>query len=352
LSSLTGFVTALENAGDRSRILVADQLEVKYFRGIVDSGDIRAILVRNFGNTALSKEDHSALVGIVENGVSVGWSPEGDAYREMHRSGLWIKPEFEDRMEDLDLVVAMYGGNKDLVGDALQPQIDKFFDGLTAIVPAQNLAVAHGSGPGVMRVADETARSKNIMSLGVGISVEKIGQEENTRPDGVVRFATSDRLYRQQMLDTFNTISIFNAGGYGTLEEMAISVCTHKLLSCLPTPKIAIDPDGYYRNADRMISEVAQRTNIQAGGGTIDIAEHPFGDAWVPNTFHRVKDYDQALEIIKKFTNDPAAYWREAGIPAEKIQIAYASHQRRLAEVGMNIPTYMRRAAESYIQAA
>jgi predicted Rossmann-fold nucleotide-binding protein len=351
LRKLRPFVELLKPAADRSRLVVADRLLAEDIPAIVEGGDVRAFLLQDFGPEAMTKEIHSALVEQVRNGVSIGWVKDGNL-RHFHRSGLWVKPEAVSRMEDLDLVVAMYGGHKEVIGSALNNQIDEFFGNLKTLMPAYHIGVAHGNGPGVMDKADYLSRKHGMMSIGVGIDVEEQTHgKANMEPQAVATFKTDERLYRQQMLDTFNTIPIFNVGGFGTLEELAISVCTHKLLSCVPTPKIIVDPDKLYTNATKLYDEISNRPAMTINGQTIDLKDpaNQLGQSWVSKTVHRVENYQQAFEKIKEFYEDPQKYWREAGIPQKEIERALRNHTERLRRVGMRPAEIIRRAAEAYI---
>lgn len=348
-TGLSLIVESLSTAGDRSNVVVARTLKPEDMLRIVNEADVRAFLIDEYNPDGpfLTKEEHSILAEMARRGVAIGW--DGEIYRELHKSGLFMKPEASTQIEDLELVVAMYGGNRDIIGDNLRPQIGSFFDRLTRIVPRDKLGVAHGSGQGVMDAANNEALKRGILSLGVGIQVEQVGQETKSTADGIALFNIRDRLYRQQMLDTFNTISIYNAGGAGTLEEMFITVCTHKLLMCLPTPKITVDEDNLYASAEAMIEEISTRKTILIDGKAVDLTDNPFVDRWITSTFHRVNNYGEAATIIESFIKDPGKYWRECGISPAKIATALETHSERLAHVGMKLPSYLKSAAEQYI---
>lgn len=346
MSWMSDIVKALENAGDRSRVAIAEHLDASDVISLVEQGDVRAFLIKDLAEQAMTKEDHSALVELVRKGIDIGTG--GKFYRELHSSGLFMKRDQRDRLDELDMVIAMYGGNKDEVGIALRDNISDFFDDMTDIVPAQRMAVVHGGAGGVMLAADELGREKEIASLGVGMALERLNQDYNENPDGIAKFGMSDRLYRQQMLDTFNTISVFNAGGFGTLEEMFVTTCSHKLRLCLPTPKIAIDETGIYEDATGLIEAISDTEELKVDGQIIDIRDAPLGDKWVKETFHRVESYNDATKIIKDFMADPAAYWRKAGIPEEAISNALQSHLEKLEKVGMSLPRNLLRAAQNY----
>jgi predicted Rossmann-fold nucleotide-binding protein len=348
LKDLTPFIEALKPAGDRSRVAILDRILAEDIPGIAKSGDVRAFLLRDFGPLAMTKEIHNVLVDVVRTGVAIEWA-NGER-RKFHRSGLWMKPEQVDRMEELDLVFAMYGTHKDAIDKRLKPQIQDFLAGMTDLVPAYNLGVTHGNGPGVMRIADEVARAYGIMSLGVGIDVEALGQgKANLLPEGVAIFKASERLYRQEMLDKLNTISIFNVGGFGTLEEASITLCTHKLLSRLSAPSILVDPDNLYRHVKAQFDEISNRKTITIGGEVVDLSNSPLGQAWVSNTIHRVKDYDEAQTIVQDYWNNPADYWERAGLSKQDVAMGLQNHMEVAARLGMRLAYNLTTAAKAFI---
>lgn len=348
LRVLEPFKKALGPAGDRSRLFVGDKILAEDMAEIVKGGDVRTFLVKSFGNIAMTKQEHNALVRLAQSGVAIGWDNQGEL-REFHRSGVWIKPDQVERMEELDLVWAMYGTHKSAIDTELWPRIEDFFLQMVEHIPVQRMGVTHGNGPGVMRMADELARQHGIMSLGVGIDVEDIGQgKAKLLADAVAYFKTSERLYRQEMMDKFRTIAVFNVGGFGTLEETAVTLCTNKLGSALPSPSIIVDPDKLCSNVVAQIKEISSRTHIKLFGKTVDISHSPLGQAWVSNTVHHVDDYEKAATVIKDFWDSPAAYWDRAGIPGEAIAMAYHKHCTELERMGMRMAEHISRAARLY----
>jgi predicted Rossmann-fold nucleotide-binding protein len=338
LGRLEPFVKALAPAADRSRLVIADELELKHIPGIVKNGDIRALIMRKFlgmgaKGVAMSKEDHSAIVELVREGISVAWDNDGDL-REMHRSGLWLTPESVDRIENLDLVVAMYGSHFESRTSKIEPMVREFFEDLKEIVPAENLGVVHGNMAGIMAIADKHARDLGIMSLGVGLDLSSVGQEEvNLQAEGFLILGGNERLYRQEKLDKFNTVSIFNVGGYGTLEELFITLCSQKLTSRLPGPNILISPNDLFADAKKL---------------TQKIANEKYGQMWVSETLELVDSYEEAAKIVREFWGDPGEYWRSKGVAANDIAIALKSHEEVLDQMGMRLAPRLKAAAENY----
>lgn len=374
LKDLEPLSAILAAASDRSRVVIADSLTPKYIASIAEEQDVGGILVRHWRfpdrkripdreDVALSKEDHSTLTGLVRHGTSIGWFVN-DEMRLLHPSGMWAKPEIYEQLGELEVVIAMYGGHKEAMDDALADQVYEFIRQLaheSGINPRQ-LAIAHGNGMGLMLLAHRAAVANGILDLGVSIDVEDLGQgKPNLDPSAVAFFLSRDRLYRQQMLDIFNTISIFNIGGFGTLEEFFITLCSQKLFEALPVPKILIqdepeagvDPakfQGLYANIPDLIQSVTRNTRITSGGRFIDLAKgKPLGPQWVGRTVHLVDNYETAKNIIRLFLKDPNSYWRNAGISTDDVEKALRNQTETLQAIGFNPRTKLARSAEEYI---
>ncbi len=363
LRSLAPFVEALAPAGDRSRVFAGRRLLAEHLTEIVNGSDVQSFLVEDYGDEAMSQQVHSAMVNLVRSGVSIGWDRQGEM-RIFHRSGLWTRPDEVARLEELRLVIAMYGTHRRAVDRELSPRISTFFDQLTTLMPTRYLAVTHGNGPGVMRICDVLARQAGMMSLGVGIELE--GQEEGEDiwlPNGVAHFKDSFRLYRQQRMDKYRMVSVINPGGNGTLEEAGINVCTNKLNSALPSPTIIVDPPGdYYHHIVAQFAEASNRETINIFGVEVDISDKPFAQPWVTNTIYHVRGYvdsdisrrlpvrkrESAFAVIERFWENPAAYWQQAHVPPEEVLKAYVHHKRELAHMGMHLADRFERAVSAY----
>lgn len=349
LKSLEPFIEELAPAGDRSRVFIGERLLLEHMQSVVESGDVRSFFVEDWGEEFMQQKVHTAVMEMVRSGVSIGWD-DGAKIRNFHRSGFWMTREAIDRFENLRMVIAMYGTHRPSVDQALEPKVQEFFELLTDLMPVEYLAVTHGNGPGVMRMSDVLAREAGIMSLGVGIKVE--GQEEGENiwlPEGAVQFLNSERLYRQQLMDKLRMIAILNLGGYGTLEEAAISLCTTKLNSTIPAPAILVDPTGeYYKPVVEQFRKASEEKELVIDGEKIDIIDTPFGQPWVTNTVHIVRDYTEAYEIIDKFWKNPAEYWEEAGIPPKEVAKAYWAQFEEWIKMGMKMPERVTRAVREY----
>ncbi len=344
---LAPLIENLGAAGDRTATVVTEEINLMSLPRLVAGGDARAVLFERYrkdDSEIISLEEHSLLVELSRQGVGIAWA-RGSDYREFHPSGLWVKPGVAERIERLEMSVAIFGAQREKVGVKHEEQIGKFLDGLVDMFGSpDNLAVVHGNGGGIMRVSDEGARARGILSFGVGIDVERLGQNQvNTSADGRMNMDASELLVRQHLLEVHTTVPVFTEGGSGTVLELWNSLVFRKLLLGLPTPIIVVDPDGLYKDTLNQVKKLSEEKT--EGNGTAP--RH-----WMYNTLRPVEDFENgALEVLQDFKNDPVKFWSEVGIPKAHIAQAYESHAKRLEKLGMRLPQFMHAGVKRYLEA-
>ncbi len=260
--------------------------------------------------------------------------------REFHR-GFWMTREGKERIADVHTMIAMFGSHIDGTEGLLSHQIHDFFAQLSSVPEiGDDFAVCHGSGPGVMKIADDTAAGLGILRIGVGIDSEKIGQRANLDPPILLNFNNSARHMRQNILDRTSLFKIYNIGGMGTFEEMLIAVTNLKLFESLPAPHIFVDPFGLGENGEHLWKSTLEQ--LQTVSSTKKIGSHSvrLAPAWVPNFCHVVPDYKAVFDIIAGFVHDPVSYWQKAGIPDQDLFQAWDNAVRSK----VIIPPYLQRA--------
>ncbi|MBU4262900.1 MAG: LOG family protein [Proteobacteria bacterium] len=263
--------------------------------------------------------------------------------REFHR-GFWMTREGKEKIGDVHTVIAMFGSHVEGTDEVLTEQIHQFFARLTEVPEIGGcFAVCHGSGPGVMRIADDAAADQGILRIGIGIDSEKIGQRANLRPPVLLNFNNSARHVRQNILDRTSLFKIYNIGGTGTFEELLIAITNLKLFESLPAPHIFVDPFGLGENGAHLWESTLAQLKTTSSLKTIGSHIVRLAPAWVPNFCHVVRDYDAVLEIIADFARDPATYWEKAGIADHDLQHAFDNAER----AGVIIPPYLRDAMQS-----
>lgn len=258
--------------------------------------------------------------------------------REFYK-GLWVTGAGRARLDEVHTTLAMYGSSMDGLKEVLREPITEFFRGLKAN-PAlgENLAVAHGSGPGVMKVVDEAAAELGIFRLGIGIDAEEIGQVPNLEPEAIVQFVNLALNTRQDILDRRSIFKVFNVGGFGTCYEINMALTFMKIGQCLPAPYIFVDPFGFGPKGEHLWGQIiAQFETLTHKLKAGEIEAPPLGPQWVANCCHVVKDYREGLKIIEDFIDDPNAYWRGHKIPRAHVVTAC----RNLKHAGVAIPPYI-----------
>ncbi|MBU0673897.1 MAG: LOG family protein [Proteobacteria bacterium] len=263
--------------------------------------------------------------------------------REFYR-GFWVTEEGKEKLDQAHTRVAMYGSHVEGTAKVLTEQIHRFIQKLKG-VPRVNgqFAICHGSGPGVMKIADEAATAEGILRIGIGIDSEKIGQRANLSPPVILNFKNSARHMRQNILDRTSLFKIYNIGGMGTLEELLIAITNLKLFECLPAPHIFVDPFGLGQDGSHFWQCTYEQLKTATTEKKIDGHSVRLAPAWVINFCHIVKNYEEVLEIIASFVKDPVAYWQRTGIPKADLLQAYAN----ISRAGVMVPPYLQSALDS-----
>ena len=281
--------------------------------------------------------------------------------REFYK-GFWCATSERLRCEAVEVVVDMYGSHSDTIVAASRASVGRFLTRVGDLFGRDKVGVMHGKGRGFMGLADEAARRLGMVSMGVGIDVETVGQHGNDAPEMALDFTSAERAYRQKLMDHIGLFKVFNIGGFGTLEEAMITICSTKLLENMPTPLLFVDESATKRVAGgkgpvkqhlwadieqqaRMISEV--QTLHFPGGADVDLTVHPLGQGWVKNIIHCVTSYDDAADLIEAFVADPAGYWRKAGLSPREIQIAWSNYASRMTDYGYTTPAFLQAAMKT-----
>ncbi len=263
--------------------------------------------------------------------------------REFYR-GFWVRPEEKKRFKKVDTVFAIYGSHVEGIDDLLAEQLDGFMARMKKIL-GNRMGIIHGKGPGVMKQADEAAKKHKIVRMGVGIGVEKLGQAPNFEPEAIVDLIDRDRLSRQNPMDNINTFPIFNLGGGGTLEELAITLCSQKLGKNLPMPMVLVDPVGW-DDGEHIFTKFAQQVDVLVQKKKITKGQGEHGKAALlagfnRNYIHLVDSLDEAADIYEDFLSDPIGYYERCEIPYAHLRNAWENAELMSEETGFAIPHFI-----------
>jgi len=367
IPDLRGFVESLDLVGGAQnlrKVFVAHEFPSTDTLRVLKRNNVGVFISRSIRRTETSSTEQTSQPLLPSNNIYFGQttyetfcdlsSREGGRFymifgecrerhvREFHR-GFWMTREGKEKIADVHTIIAMFGSHVEGTEAVLTKQIHQFFDRLRAVPEIDGcFAVCHGSGPGVMRIADEAAAAQNILRIGIGIDSEKIGQRANLSPPVLLNFNNSARHMRQNLLDRTSLFKIYNIGGMGTLEELLIAITNLKLFESLPAPHIFVDPFGLGDNGSHLWQSTLAQLKTAASRKTIGTHNVRLAPAWVPNFCHAVQDYEAVLTIIADFVRDPAAYWEKTGILDCDLLQACDNAVR----AGVTIPPYLQQAIQ------
>jgi predicted Rossmann-fold nucleotide-binding protein len=342
LEHLRGLVERLQNAGDRTSTVVAQELKLEHLPDLVDDGGASAFLAKKYSgeNIAVNHDELTLLTGLSRQNVGLAQAENGD-YREFHPMGLWVKPGVSEmlRLKRERVFIALFGAARPWVGKDLNGEIGELMDELIDVEgDPNNIAFVHGNGEGTMRSACENARQRGILSLGTGINAELNGQGVvNTDADGVINMQTWDWIVRQHQLDTHASVAYVVEGAHGTGAEIFNMITSRKLQIRMPAPMFIRNPNGEFEGIKEQIklnTDQSQRKNSAR--------------RWVAETVHYVDSLPESIDTYSRFRSDMAAYWKKAGVPPEHIALAFERRRASLGRFGLQVPLSEQTAALSY----
>jgi len=330
-----------------SKVFVADCLPPVDTLRVLKRNGVGVVVVRSLNprdsedcaDYYLAQSTYEELVNLAREGVRLYLlfdRENGGQVREFH-DGFWVAAQGKERMRTVHTTVAMFGSAVQALERELEARISDFLRALKHDTPlGDGFAVAHGSGPGIMKAVDDAAAGLGVFRLGMGIDVEGMGQAPNMAPEALVQFKAGAMNTRQDILDRRSIFKVFNIGGFGTSYELNMALTFMKIGHCLPAPYILVDPFGLGPEGGNLWEPALSQMRIIASPYKASGAG-PLGPAWVPKCCHAVGSYGDGLEIIKEFVSDPAGYWQKAGVPMEAVVAA----RDNLILAGVTIPPYI-----------
>ncbi|MGM0611392.1 MAG: Rossmann fold nucleotide-binding protein [Thermodesulfobacteriota bacterium] len=285
--------------------------------------------------STLEREGMRFYINIRENGQS--------HIREFYK-GFWVTARGKKGLDICHTTISVFGSVTEQLQELLLDQFTSFLSKLQGDERLKDrFAIAHGSGPGVMKAIDDAAAKLGIMRLGVGIDGEKIGQTSNLSPDALAMFISLALNTRQDILDRRSLFKIFNIGGFGTSYEINMALTFMKIGHCLPAPYIFVDPFGLGPNGNHLWSQsIEQFRTLTSPRSNGEINMPPLGPAWVHRCCHLVSSYSEGFDIISRFIDSPLDYWQKADIDLNKVKQARNS----LQNAGVPIPPYIENALD------
>ena len=326
-------------------------------------------------NAYMTAHLYETILHLYKRGVSFTFIFHSDSAQDPENThvleffkGFWCRPEAKQRLDEVEVILDVYGWHHNTLSQKNKMFMKNFLTKLSKHLGKNKLAVMHGKGPGFMLLADQTSRKLDILSIGIGIDVEKVDQAPNFEPDVLLDFDSSERLFRQKLLDHLGTIKLFNIGGFGTLEEAAISVCSKKLLEIMPSPMLFVDASGsktiknhsseknvstnHWKSLVNQFNNISNTNGFEyaAKNGTsqIDISAYPLGPRWITKICHCVNSYDEGADILINFLSDPAKYWQKIGLTEKQdlLELAWQHYQEKMEYYQLRVYRGYREAME------
>ena len=298
------------------------------------------------GDLYLDSGKHLKMLDLEYKGMKFYWRPKlanGDtmAMREFYR-GAFILPDQEnkdlvDRVSFKGASIAMFGSSVDESEEnPLEDEISDFV-GRLGVTFNGHLGIIHGNGPSVMAMADKAARKHGLLSIGMGMDFEQVGEIPNYTPQQLVFFKDNEIEYRQTCFERLQTVPVFNLGGKGTYYELILSFLKTGLKSSLPVPIVLVDPTGtsFWQPTIGQVENMAQN---QIGSYSF---ARPLTQKWTTEIFKPVKNYDEAAGVIESFYKDPEAFWQQIGISEAELMVAFKNQLDLYKSVNQGIPDFL-----------
>jgi len=232
--------------------------------------------------------------------------------------GCFMEPDDKERFDKVKYWFAFYGSHTQEADNRLT--IDLLNQ--LAVKLGDEMGIAHGGGPGLMKESNDLARKHNIMSVGIAIDLEGERQLSLTTCDGLIKYKDGLRLARQDHLQKLSNLPVINTGGYGSSEELAISITSMKLHENPLAPIILLDPDNLWDHAQKQ---------------TIEIAVRKYGPSFIPCLIKPCRNAVEAVKELILFLSSPDNWYKKNKIPRDSIEISRVKSRRiRHEALGQN----------------
>lgn len=301
--------------GVNSRVFIGDTFPSPEIIDALKISGVRTFLI-NTGNPSFNDDYVKKMIKLTHAVTSgcefLRYDAETDKLFTFYH-GCFIEPDDRERFDVVRYWFAFYGSHTKEADNQLTINlINKL-----AMKFGSEMGIVHGGGPGLMKEANDLARQHNIMSVGVAIDLEGERQLSLTTCDGLIKYREGLRLARQDHLQKLSNLPIVNTGGYGSAEELAITITSMKLHENPLTPVILMDPDNLWAHTESQV---------------IEIANNSYGPLFIPNLVKPCRNADDALFELLRFCMDPNAWYVENEIPENSVQTARAKSRRIRSE--------------------
>lgn len=238
-----------------------------------------------------------------------------------YHKGMWMHPDERSRFDSIQYWLNLYGSHSDNVSKGrLLRELIAFFRELSRLIDHYQIGIVQGGGPGVMEAAASAAALYNVFSVGVGIAPEEM-QKININTNAFLGYSSGSRLIRQQYMDALGHIPIINIGGFGTFEELTITLTSMKLYENQIAPIIIIgEKKGFWQNAMLQIEK---------------IINHKLGKEFITRLIYPCNSYKKVAALIEQYIQSPENWCRDHDISAEDFQKSIIGNAKKRAAFGL-----------------
>lgn len=301
--------------GINSRVYISDTFPTSEVIDALRTSGVRTFLMNtsnpSFGDDYVKKMIHLTHT-VTSDCEFLRYESETDKLYTFYH-GCFIEPDDIERFDAVRYWFAFYGSHtKEADNQLTIDLINKL-----ALKFGGEMGIVHGGGPGLMKEANDLARQHNIMSVGIAIDLEGERQLSLTTCDGLIKYKEGLRLARQDHLQKLSNLPIVNTGGYGSAEELAITITSMKLHENPLAPLILLDPDNLWADTQEQI---------------VEIAKSGYGPIFVPNLVKSCRNGDDAQAELLRFCTDPDKWYAANEIPSESVKRARLKSGRIRAE--------------------
>ena len=291
--------------GVNSRVFIGRQFPEREVVDALRRTGLCTFLI-NAENPSFNDDDIRHMIALTHAGQArcefMRYDPViGKLYSFYH--GCFMEPDDWERFDRVRFWFAFYGSHTKAVDNRLTIDLINRL----ALNLGDEMGIVHGGGPGLMKEANDLARRHNIMSVGIAIELEGENQASLTTCDGLIKYNEGQRLSRQDHLQKLSNLPVINTGGYGSAEELSITITSMKIHENPLAPIILLDPDNLWENARKQ---------------TQKIADKQYGPAFTPRLVKSCKNAAQAETHLINFLSDPDLWYQKNKIPAQSVEKA------------------------------
>ncbi|MFW2364899.1 MAG: LOG family protein [Desulforhopalus sp.] len=301
--------------GINSRVFIGDTFPSSEIIDVLRTSGVRTFLI-NTDNPSFEDDYVKKMIKLTHTVTSdcefLRYDAETDKLYTFYH-GCFLEPDDRERFDIVRYWFAFYGSHTKEADNQLTIDLINRL----ALKFGGEMGIVHGGGPGLMKEANDLARQHNIMSVGVAIDLEGEHQLSLTTCDGLIKYREGLRLARQDHLQKLSNLPIINTGGYGSAEELSITITSMKLHENLLAPVILLDPDGLWVHAHAQVTE---------------IAKNKYGPLFVPKLIKPCRNGDDAMLELLQFCRDPDSWYEQNDIPRSSVDKAREKSRRIRAE--------------------